>query len=99
MDKQNINIIGFEILYNILEEIKINLSFEIYNYKNENEFLSDLSNNNKAPIIAEFRGDPPPHRHLLGVLPVRGIPRIHVLHRSLQGYFLLARHVPTGVKS
>jgi len=47
MVKQNINIIDFEILYNILEEIKINLSFEIYNYKNENEFLSDLSNNNK----------------------------------------------------
>ncbi len=47
MDKQNINIIDFKILYNILEEIKINLSFEIYNYKNENEFLSDLSNNNK----------------------------------------------------
>ena len=47
MHKQNINIIDFKILYNILEEIKINLSFEIYNYKNENEFLSDLSNNNK----------------------------------------------------
>ena len=47
MAKQNINIIDFEILYNILEEIKINLSFEIYNYKNEVEFLSDLNNNNK----------------------------------------------------
>ena len=47
MVKQNINIIDFEILYNILEEIKINLSFEIYNYKNEVEFLSDLNNNNK----------------------------------------------------
>ena len=47
MTKQNINIIDFEILYNILEEIKINLSFEIYNHKNEVEFLSDLNNNNK----------------------------------------------------
>ena len=47
MTKQNINIIDFEILYNILEEIKINLSFKIYNYKNEVEFLSDLNNNNK----------------------------------------------------
>ena len=44
MIKQNINIIGFETLYNILEEIKINLSFEICNYKNEDEFLSDLNN-------------------------------------------------------
>ena len=47
MVKPNINIIDFEILYNILEEIKINLSFEIYNYKNEVEFLSDLNNSNK----------------------------------------------------
>ena len=47
MVKQNINIIDFETLYNILEEIKINLSFEICNYKNEDEFLSDLNNNNK----------------------------------------------------
>ena len=47
MVKQNINIIDFKTLYNILEEIKINLSFEIYNYKNEDEFLNDLNNNNK----------------------------------------------------
>ena len=47
MVKQNINIIDFETLYNILEEIKINLSFETYNYKNEDEFLNDLNNNNK----------------------------------------------------
>jgi hypothetical protein len=47
MFKQNINIIDFETLYNILEEIKINLSFKIYNYKNEDEFLNDLNNNNK----------------------------------------------------
>tara|TARA_Y100000590_G_scaffold466763_1_gene643254 strand:- start:77 stop:676 length:600 start_codon:yes stop_codon:yes gene_type:complete len=47
MVKQNINIIDFETLYNILEEIKINLSFEIYNYKNEDDFLNDLNNNNK----------------------------------------------------
>ena len=32
MVKQNINIIDFDTLYNILEEIKINLSFEIYNF-------------------------------------------------------------------
>ena len=47
MVKQNINIIDFETLYNILEEIEINLSFEIYNYKNKDEFLNDLNNNNK----------------------------------------------------
>ena len=47
MVKQNINIIDFETLYNILEEIRINLSFEIFHYKNEDEFLNDLNNNNK----------------------------------------------------
>ena len=47
MVKQNINIIDFETLYNILEEIEINLSFEIYNYKNKDDFLNDLNNNNK----------------------------------------------------
>ena len=47
MTKQNINIIDFETLYNILYEIKSNLSFDIFNYKKENDFIKDLDNNNK----------------------------------------------------
>ena len=47
MTKQNINIIDFETLYNILHEIKSNLSFDIFNYRKENDFLEDLDNNNK----------------------------------------------------
>ena len=47
MAKQNINIIDFETLYNILYEIKSNLSFDIFNYGKENDFIKDLNNNNK----------------------------------------------------
>ena len=47
MAKQNISIVDFETLYNILHEIKSNLSFDIFNYKKENDFIKDLDNNNK----------------------------------------------------
>ena len=47
MTKQKINIIDFETLYNILNEIKSNLSFNIFNYRKENDFIKDLDNNNK----------------------------------------------------
>jgi hypothetical protein len=39
MSKQNVNIINFESLYEILEEIKENLSFNVVNYKNYNDFI------------------------------------------------------------
>ena len=50
MTKQKINIIDFETLYNILNEIKSNLSFNIFNYRKENDFIKDLDNNNKDLI-------------------------------------------------
>jgi len=37
MIKQNISIVGNPILYNILEEIKDNLSFKVVNFNNEDE--------------------------------------------------------------
>ena len=40
MIKQNINIVGVPILYNILEEIKENLSFKIKNFTKLNDFLN-----------------------------------------------------------
>jgi hypothetical protein len=40
MIKQNINIVGVPILYNILEEIKENLSFEIENFPKLDDFLN-----------------------------------------------------------
>ena len=46
MIKQNIFIVGFRGLYNILEEIKNNLTYKIFNYINENEFLKSLNSNN-----------------------------------------------------
>ena len=39
MIKQNIFIINFNLLYEILDEIKDNLSFKIYNFDNEVEFI------------------------------------------------------------
>ena len=42
MIKQNINIVNYQTLYNILEEIKTYLSFNIFNYFDEKEFLKHL---------------------------------------------------------
>ena len=39
MIKQNIFIVNFDLLYEILEEIKDNLSFNIENYVSEDIFL------------------------------------------------------------
>ena len=46
MVKQIINIICIPILYNILDEIKDNLSFKIANFNNEDEFLKFSNENN-----------------------------------------------------
>ena len=43
MVKQNINIVGIPILYNILEEIKNNLSFKIENFSKPDDFLKFLN--------------------------------------------------------
>ena len=55
MIKQNINIVGVPILYNILEEIKENLSFKIENFTKLNDFLNfynkDKSENKNFFII------------------------------------------------
>ena len=42
MVKQIINIVGIPILYDILEEIKDNLSFKVVNFNKEDEFLKFL---------------------------------------------------------
>ena len=50
MIKQKIHIIGCEALYNILNEIKNFISFDIKNYTNKDDFFQDLNKNN---ILAE----------------------------------------------
>jgi len=45
MVKQIINIVCIPVLYNILEEIKDNLSFKVVNFNNEDEFLKFLNDN------------------------------------------------------
>ena len=55
MIKQNINVVGVPILYNILEEIKENLSFKIENFTKLDDFLNffneDKSENKNFFII------------------------------------------------
>jgi hypothetical protein len=45
MIKQKIHIIDCEALYNILKEIKNNLSFDIFHYAGEKEILENFKNN------------------------------------------------------
>ena len=57
MIKQNINIVDMPILYNILEEIKENLSFKIVNYIKLEDFKNFLNENkvlNNILIITKF---------------------------------------------
>ena len=58
MIKQNINIVGMPILYNILEEIKENLSFKIENFTKLDDFLNffnkDKSENKNFFIITKI---------------------------------------------
>ena len=54
MIKQNISIVGNPILYNILEEIKDNLSFKVENFNGNNDFskfLIDSKESNKNYFI------------------------------------------------
>ena len=53
MIKQNIFIIDFNSLYEILDEIKVNLSFNIIKCKNIEDFLNDtISNSNNLLVIS-----------------------------------------------
>ena len=51
MIKQNIIIINFSLLYEILEEIKENFFFKIINYKNQEDFIKDNEVNKKNTLI------------------------------------------------
>ena len=48
---QNVFIINFNSLYEILDEIKGNLSFSIKNYNNEDDFLRESGSNLKNSLI------------------------------------------------
>ena len=51
MTKQTIHIIDFEILYNIFDEIKDYLEFQIFHYKNEENFLNTKNLNLNDSLI------------------------------------------------
>ena len=56
MNKQNIFIINYNSLYEILDEIKENLSFKIVKYENEDDFIktSNLDIKNSL-FISKFK--------------------------------------------
>ena len=51
MIKQNIFIINYNLLYEILEEIKENLSFDIIKYENEEDFIKENHSNLENLLI------------------------------------------------
>jgi len=51
MIKQNVNIVNFNTLYEILEEIKENLSFNITKYENEKDLTKHKSNDLEDSLI------------------------------------------------
>ena len=51
MIKQNVNIVNFNSLYEILEEIKENLSFNIVKHESVEHFIEDKKNNSKDSLI------------------------------------------------
>ena len=51
MIKQNVNIVNYNSLYEILEEIKDSLSFNITRYKNENDYFNEKDVNLKDCLI------------------------------------------------
>ena len=51
MIKQNVFIVNFNLLYEILDEIKDNLSFKIVKFKNEDEFFKSLDLDFKNSLI------------------------------------------------
>ena len=51
MNKQILNIVNFQILYEILDEIKENLFFEIINYKDKNEFLKNSKTSLQQELV------------------------------------------------
>ena len=56
MIKQNIFIINFNLLYEILDEIKENLSFKIIKFENEDDFIKDTHLDiTNSLIISKFK--------------------------------------------
>ena len=51
MIKQNIHIVNFFLLYEILYEIKDNLPFKIINYDSEKDFIKEKNNKSKDTLI------------------------------------------------
>ena len=51
MIRQNVNIVNYNSLYKILDEIKENLSFNILRYESDEDFIADQKNNSLSSLI------------------------------------------------
>ena len=71
MIKQNIFIVNFDLLYEILEEIKDNLSFNIVKFNKVEDFLKSPNLNSNALLISQ--------RSNLNSLLNKGVNKDHIL--------------------
>ena len=64
MIRQNVNIVNYNLLYKVLDEIKENLSFNILKYESDEDFIKEEKNNPTDCLIITnsnnkfFNGDP-----------------------------------------
>ena len=86
MHKQNLIIIDFKILYEILDEIKENLSFNIINYESESELIkkNKLDFEDSLVITRSNKSNSFPKKNILNIdefpLPVNKLTELINIH-------------------
>ena len=86
MIKQNVNIVNFNSLYEILNEIKENLPFNIIRYENEEDFIKQKFNNlEKSLTITNSKYKDLPDKNLLifNNLPISIINLVELININL----------------
>tara|TARA_B100000780_G_scaffold32940_1_gene20689 strand:+ start:286 stop:852 length:567 start_codon:yes stop_codon:yes gene_type:complete len=85
MIKQNVNIVNFNSLYEILEEVKENLSFNITKYENKKDYINQKNNLQELLIIANLNENDFSKKNLLvfNNLPLSLIKIIELININL----------------
>jgi len=85
MIKQNVNIVNFNSLYEILEEVKENLSFNITKYENKKDYINQKNNLQELLIIANSNKNDFSEKNLLvfNNLPLSLVKIIELINISL----------------
>ena len=65
MIKQNVDIVNFNSLYEVLEEVKENLSFNITKYENKKDFINQKNNLQESLIITKSNKNDLSEKNLL----------------------------------